>query len=120
MLSFKTASLTNVPGQTASSTCRLVTNCPAFSTSNFKTANGFGRSGIARVPCHKHSLVRSSQNGPNEMWLLLGCINKTSLEHARYLLFTVRLRIFSAHDEGIATVKRFRHFISELCWHASD
>src|SRR5215510_6513874 len=60
----------------------LVTNCPAFSTSNFKTANGFGRSGIARVPCHKHSLVRSNQNGPNEMWLLLGCINKTSLEHA--------------------------------------
>src|SRR5215813_11703959 len=59
----------------------LGTNCPAFSTSNFNTANGFGRSEIARVPCHKHWLVRSSQNGPNEMWLL-GCITKTSCEQA--------------------------------------
>src|SRR5262245_22161030 len=81
MLSFNTASLTNVPGHTASRTCCLVTNCPAFSTSNFKTANGFGRSEIARVPCHKHWLMRSSQNGPNDMWLL-DCITKTSCEHA--------------------------------------
>src|SRR5215472_15292368 len=65
MLSLSTASPTNVPGQTISSTCCLLTRYPAFSTRTFRTAKAFGRSDIERVPCHKHSLLRSSRNCPN-------------------------------------------------------
>src|SRR3954453_19794181 len=67
MLSLSTASPTKVPGHTVSSTCCLVTRTPEWSISNFRTANALGRSAMDRVPLHKHSLARSSRNGPNDI-----------------------------------------------------
>jgi hypothetical protein len=68
MLSLRTASPTNVPGQTASSTCCLLTSSPGCSSSTFKTPKAFGRKDIARVPCHKHSLAMSNRNCPKVMF----------------------------------------------------
>src|SRR5438105_782581 len=65
MLSLRTASPTNVPDQTASSTCCLVTSVPGCSINNLRTAKAFGRNDMARVPCQRHSFMRSSRNPPN-------------------------------------------------------
>ena len=93
MLALSTASLTNVAGQTLSSSCCLVTSWPGCSTRSLRTANAFGRSAIPCVPSHRHSFVRSRRNRPNVNWLA-GCITETSpqqhvcvmtaLDRARY------------------------------------
>src|SRR5262249_14065815 len=64
MLSFRTASVTNVPGHTASSTCCLLRSCPGYSSSNLRTANAFGRRVIARASSQRHSFLRSRRNRP--------------------------------------------------------
>src|SRR4029434_9432697 len=56
---FRTASLTAIPGQTAASSTSLVTNCPAWATRYCSTAKAFGVRGSIPVPCHTHALSGS-------------------------------------------------------------
>src|SRR5262247_1403203 len=56
---FRTASLTAIPGQTAASSTSLVTNCPAWATRYCSTAKAFGVRGSISVPCHTHALPGS-------------------------------------------------------------
>src|SRR5215510_10547028 len=56
---FRTASLTAIPGQTAASSTSLVTNCPAWVTRYCSTAKAFGVSVSISVPCHTHALPGS-------------------------------------------------------------
>src|SRR5438552_1569216 len=69
MLSFKTASPTNVFGQTVSSTFCLLTRCPGFSIRSLRTAKAFGRKEMESASCHKHSLVKSRWKPTNVMSL---------------------------------------------------
>jgi hypothetical protein len=81
MLSLRTASPTKVPGQTASNSFCLLTSCPGCSSNSFKTAKAFGRRGIERASCHRHSFARSSRNFPKAIpfapWIVHHHYNNT-------------------------------------------
>src|SRR5262245_1255046 len=56
---FRTASLTAIPGQTAASSPSLVTNCPAWATRYCSTVKAFGVRVSISAPCHTHALPGS-------------------------------------------------------------
>src|SRR6187551_2311501 len=87
MLSFRTASVTKVPGHTASSSCCFVTSWPACSTRCASTAKAFGLSGIACTPWLSCSFVASRRN-PLNVTGLACCITETPPQHDRRVMTT--------------------------------
>ena len=105
MLSFRTASVTNVSGHTASSSCCLVTSWRGCSTRCLRTANAFGRRviGLGAAP---QALVPRVEPEPAECEV---CdrrhdVNITARRRPRDDR-AFRVPLFSACDERIATRK---------------
>src|SRR5215471_14797186 len=68
MRTFKTASLTAVSGQTASSRASLVTNRPACVTRHSSRAQVMVINGSACAPCQRQALAGSNRNNPKTHW----------------------------------------------------
>ena len=92
MATFRTASTTNTPGQTASSSSSLLTSRPGRSARYCNSAKGFGKRGTRLSPCQRHPPSRSSRNGPNGIAGATGWI----LPHSYQALMTCsRKRLYN-------------------------
>src|SRR5262245_64508676 len=60
---FRTPSLTAIPGQTAASSTSLVTNCPAWATRYCSTVKAFGVRVSISGPRHTHAFPGSRRKG---------------------------------------------------------
>ena len=105
MQSFKTASPTNVSGQTASSNCCFVTRFPGLASRKQSTAYALGRRAIVTPSRCKHSFALSNQNGPKLM-SICSVITRKSPEHDYFNMTLGEVYDYSPlHESRMATLR---------------